>query len=125
MENLKKKLESGAELDVTLAPFSDGHRLFKAVTKELQEINLSEDSVQKLSMRLLSSEPIENALWPCMARGSYNGLKINPDLFENAEARCDFLEVMKEVLAYNLLPFSKNLGSLSTAIFQKNIDILR
>lgn len=124
MENLKKTLESGVELTVSLASFPEGHRLFKAVTKELQSINLAEDTVQKLSMQLVSSDAIEQALWPCMARATYNGLKVNPELFENAEARCDFLEIMKEVLAYNLVPFSKNLGSLSTAIFRKDTDIL-
>ena len=88
-------------------------------------MDLSQDTVQHLAMTLLSSEQIEAALWPCMGRASYNGLKINPGLFENAEIRCDFLEVMKEVLGYNLIPFSKNLGSLSTAIFRKDTDILR
>jgi len=124
MEPLKKTLESGVELTVSLASFPEGHRLFKAVTKELQSVDLAEDTVQKLSMQLVSSDAIEQALWPCMARATYNGLKVNQELFENAEARCDFLEVMKEVLAYNLVPFSKNLGSLSTAIFRKDTDIL-
>jgi len=125
MENFKKILESGAELTISLASFAEGHRLFKAVTRELQNINLNEDTVQKLSMQLISSEAIEQALWPCMGRATYNGLKVTPELFENAETRCDFLEVMKEVLGYNLIPFSKNIGSLSTAIFRKDIDILR
>lgn len=124
MENLKKKLESGAELVVSIASFTEGHKLFKAVTKELRDIDLAEGTVQKLSMQLVSSECIEEALWPCMGRATYNGLKVNPELFENPEVRCDFLEVLKEVLAYNLIPFSKNLGSLSTAVFRKDLDIL-
>jgi len=124
MEPFKKTLESGAELTISLASFPEGHRLFKAVTKELQSIDLAEDTVQKLSMQLVSSEAIEQALWPCMARATYGGLKVNQELFEDAKIRCDFLEVMKEVLGFNLVPFSKNLGSLSTAIFRKDINIL-
>lgn len=117
MDNLKKKLTSGAEIDITLAPFLIGHRLFKAVASELKSLDLNEDSVQKMSMLLVSSETIEEALWPCLARGTYNGVKITPELFENMNVRSDFLEVIKEVLAYNLAPFSKGIGSLSKAIF--------
>lgn len=127
MENLKVKLASGADLEVTLASFSEGHRLFKAVTRVLTGFDLSEGTVQKLSMLLLSSEEVEAALWPCMERAVYKtlecpaGLKINKALFEKAEAREDFLEISEEVLGYNLTPFSKSIGSLSKVIHQKSI----
>ena len=130
MENLKKKLESGAELEVFLATFSEGHKLFKAVTKELQDVDLVKDTVQKLSLRLISSEAIEGYLWPCMGKALYTGQgfekkKITPEIFEKAEIRQDFLEIAKEVMVYNLTPFSKNVGSLSSALFRKDTDILR
>lgn len=125
MDNLIKKLESGAELNVTPASFPEGHRLFKAVAKVMQEENFVEGTVQALGLKVLSNEEIEAALWPCAARGTYNGLKINPALFEDLNARADFLSIMKEVLAYNLIPFSKSLGSIFRAMYGKEFDILK
>lgn len=126
MENLKKKLESGAEIEVTLASFPEGHRLFKVVAKELQGLDLAIGTVQNLALKLISSEEIEAALWPCMARGVYNNSqKIVPSLFEDPAIRCDFLEIAKEVMVFNLTPFSKNVGLLSSAMFRKDIDTLK
>ena len=131
MENLKVKLSSGAELEVTLAPFQDGHRLFKAVTRELKTFDLAEGTVENLSMLLVSSDDIDAALWPCMARAVYKtaecpaGLKVVPSLFENEEARGDLLDIQREVLGFNLTPFSKAIGSLSKATLKKDISILK
>ncbi len=123
MENLKKTLDSSAELEVTLSSFAEGHRLFKVVTKELEGVDFQEDTVQKLAFRLISSEEVEKALWPCMGRATYNKLKVNPDLFEDPSVREDFLIVAKEVLVFNLLPFSKGLGldALLKVLAGKNI----
>ena len=130
VETLKKKLESGAEIEVWLASFSEGHKLFKAVTKELQDVDLVQDTVQKLSLKLISSEAVESCLWPCMLKAIYTGhgyekKKISPEIFEKADIRRDFLEISKEVMVYNLTPFSKNIGSLSSALFRKDTDILQ
>ena len=122
MENLKKILPSGAELEVTLASFAEGHRLFKVVTKELETIDFKEDTVQKMAFRLIASEAVEQALWPCMGRATYNQMKVNADLFEDAGIRGDFLAVAKEVLVFNLLPFSKGLDSVFSTFTQKNTD---
>lgn len=129
MENLKVKLESGAELEATLASFPEGHRLYKAVTKELSRYNLAEGTAENLAMVLSSSDEIDAALWPCMARACYKteecpaGHKINPMLFEKAEYRSDLIEIQREVLGFNLIPFSKAIGSLLRAALKRDIAI--
>ena len=134
MQNLEKRLDSGAELVVSLASFEVGHRLFKCVARELESVNItvggSAKSFKELSdleindstvntiknviARLVSSEGIDSVLWECMSWATYNKIKIVKEnrVFESIEARGDFLIVAKEVLWFNLSPFFRNLGSL-------------
>lgn len=125
MENLKKTLDSGANLEVTLAAFVEGHKLFKVVTDELGDIDFDNDSVQKLSFRLMSSDAVEAALWPCMGRATYNNMKLSKELFEDGDVRGDFITVAKEVLVFNLLPFSRGtvLDLILRALIAKDIAI--
>ena len=139
--NLVKTLESGAALEVTMGSFVEGLRLFKAVMKELEAVKISLgireksiqdiftsevndeilDTLKNVLSRIVSSQAIEEALWPCMKRAIYSGQKITPLLFEDEKIREDFLIVSKEVLWFNLSPFFKNLGSLFTELKQKSI----
>lgn len=123
MDKLVKTLSSGAKLEVTLASFPEGHRLFKAATKEIESLDLEKDTVQKVSCRILTSQEVEDALIPCMGRATYDGKKVNSDLFENAKIREDYLEVAKEVIGFNLRPFSKGIGFALWTIIKKSIDI--
>lgn len=123
MDPLKIQLESGAELTASIASFPEGNRLYKTVAREMQTADLQNGTVQQLSLRFMTSEEIEQALWPCMARATWKGIKVLPDLFENPEARSDFLKIKEEVMIYNLLPFSKGLGSLLKELLAKSIAI--
>jgi hypothetical protein len=115
---MTKTLKSGTKLEMTMGSFEESHRLMKAVAKELEGIPL--DSPLKIlssvTLRALSSEAIEAALWPCMNRCLYNDRHINKELFQDEKIREDFVEVAKEVLDYNLAPFLKNLSSLLSDI---------
>lgn len=126
MALLNVVLPSGAALEASLAPFADGHRLLKVVSKELESVKFSLDAkVSKLAeldgeglntiksaiLRLLGSDAVEQALWPCFARATWNKQKITPALFEDETPRGDFLAAAKEVLVYNLSPFFSSLGS--------------
>lgn len=135
---MKKTLESGAELDVTLSSFSVCNKLKNVVVQELESIkfdigdgkieNLFEsefgpeavNTFKNLICRIISSEKIEEAIWPCMDRATYKGVKITRETFENEDARQDYLPVFKEVLWLNLRPFFKSLNSLFS-MFQQNI----
>ena len=142
MSNLKKTLDSNAVLEVTLAPFAIGHKLWKAVAKEVETVDVSLGSkvaslqsvfdaevtdqmlntIKNIISRVLSSEKIEEVLWQCMERATYNGVKITQDTFEDVKARGDYLIVAKEVLWFNLVPFVRNLGSLFQELKAKNIS---
>lgn len=132
MANLKKTLQSGAVLEASLAPFQDGLRLKRAVASELLEIEVEFGEFKKgvdfmqqkltpelanmlknIMARLMASEKIEAAMWPCMARSTRDGQKINVGLFEDEEIRKDYTEIMKEVLWFNLSPFVSGLASMS------------
>lgn len=130
METLKKKLESGSELEVWLADFPSGHALYKAVTRELSKYNLVEGTAENLAMVMTSSEDVDSALWPCMGKAVYTGhgyekKKITQDMFEKSEVRSDLVEIQREVLGYNLIPFSPAIGSLLIAALRKNISSLK
>ncbi len=142
MEYLKKKLESGAEIDVQPASFQDANKLLKTVMREAEkiQINLGVSGASSLASllkdeakddilntiknaiaRVISSEEIESALWPCMSRVTYNGQKVTKETFDNPDARQDFLPLMKEVLGYNLRPFFKGLNLSFMQTLQKNL----
>ena len=115
--NLKKTLDSGAVLEVTMAEFKIGHRLFKAVMQEIKDVNMPDGAnvvnmIKDVATGLLSSEEVEAVLWECMGRATYNNQKVNPSLFEDEGIREDYLVVAKEVLVFNLTPFIKNLSFL-------------
>jgi hypothetical protein len=135
---MKKTLDSGATLEVTLSPFEVGHRLLKAVVREIEMVNVEfgvrgksfkdifEDigdeavnTIKNMAARLVSSDAVEEILWLCMERATYNGIKINRDTFEDERARGDYLIVAKEVLWFNLAPFLKNLASMFPALVGK------
>lgn len=132
MANLKKTLSSGAEIDITLASFAEGHKLLKAVLNQVKSIKIAVPSgaksfkdilnldaggetvnvIKDLITGIISSDEVEAALWPCMERTTYNNQRVVRDLFEEEKIRADYLIVAKEVLFYNLLPFFGNLVSL-------------
>ena len=126
-----KTLDSGAVLDLTLAPFEAGHKLLKAVMREIEQVNVSKEAlsgemnegalntIKSLLARLIYSDAVEAALWPCMDRALYNNKRISKDLFEDEAARADYLPVVKEVLLFNLSPFTKNLTSLLSEVMGK------
>lgn len=141
---MKMTLKSGATLDVTRSPFVIGHKLFKTVLKEMKQVNLklglkegqSFGSLASLELTddalntvkdafciLLSSEEIEEVLWECMLRSTYNGRKIDKALFNEDPITADYLEVAKEVMTINLIPFRQSLESLFPRIrLQKTIE---
>ena len=125
--NYKKTLDSGAVLEVTMSPFGVGHRLLKVLMRELEGVNLTLGSMKdwkemfegeglntlkNVLSTLIASDALEEALFACMERATYNGVKITKDIFEDTNARGDYFIIAKEVAWFNLSPFFKNLRSL-------------
>lgn len=136
MANKFITLDSGAKLEVQMASFANAHRLLKAFAHEAEQVklnigvtqvtagellkmkNLTPDTYDMLKnfiARMIGSEELEAALWPCMQVVLYNSKPVSRETFEKEDARQDFLPVMREVLMANLIPFGAGLGSLLKA----------
>lgn len=124
------QLKSGATLAVSIAPFTAGNRLMKAVARELSSVdfNLDLKSFDELSdkdinvlknvaFQILQSDAIEAALLECMKKCLYNDQRVTEKTFEPEEARPDYLPVAWEVMKANLRPFFSglDLSSLTSA----------
>jgi hypothetical protein len=137
MANLVKTLDSGAKVEIQLASFEVCNRLLKAVMREIKDVtlnlgikggmqNLAElevnddslNTIKSLIAQIISSDRIEEALWECMPVVLYNGAKVTKATFEPVEARGDYLPLAKEVLVYNLGPFTKSLSSSFVGILK-------
>lgn len=118
-------LNSGSKLELGMAPFVVGMRLFKTVANELKvvdvQLNLEDMNLRKLAdkdintfknaiLQLVGSDALEASLFECMKRCLYNGEAINVKTFEPEDARADYLPVAWEVMKYNLAPFFRNLN---------------
>ncbi len=108
-------LQSGAKLEIRLAPFADGKALYQAVLEEMKGLKI--DVGTELDVNFFkdvfcsgfSSKKIEKALAECMKRVTYNDAVIDEKIFEPLEAREDYVQVIFEVLVENIQPFTKTL----------------
>lgn len=111
----KVKLPSGKTLEVEDAPFEMARNLEMVITEEIRSMKFQPDlDVMGQLMKegfliALSSRKIDDALWECMKRCTYENIKISKATFEPVEAREDFHDVCFEVAQQNIRPFTKNL----------------
>ena len=120
---IKVSLPSGAELEITLAPFMEGERLFTATAECLKSVKVDgstkvEDLTSNINglkdafLSCLTSQAMKDAILACLKRCTYNRQRITSwDVFDNIEARQDYLAVCWEVVKFNLTPFTKSLFS--------------
>lgn len=125
MENKEITLQSGAILKITVAPFEESKALYQAVCEELRGVRIDSSSeathlVKDLLCTGLSSKKIESCLAKCLARSTYNGIRIvkESDVFEKVEARADYIEVIYAVAEFNLAPFTKSLFARFSAMLE-------
>lgn len=118
-------LPSGAKLVIQLAPFAASKALYQAVLEEGARIKIDSGDLTDANMfkdvfcTALSSKKIESALWECMKRCTYNGLKIDAETFEKEDARQDYVDTCLEVAKDNIHPFVKHLYARYSTIFQE------
>lgn len=127
---MKVSLPSGAELEMTLAPFMEGERLFSATANCLKSIKVDgntdvEDLTSNLNtlkdafLSCLTSQAMKDAILACLKRCTYNKQRIASwDIFDDIKAREDYLMVCWEVCKFNLAPFTKNLFSKFTTLIE-------
>ena len=118
----KVSLPSGAELEMTLAPFLEGEKLFSAPAECLktvkvdglntEDLTTSFESLKNAILACITSKDLKESLLACLKRCTYNGQRITSwDIFEDVNTRQDYLSVCWEVVKFNLTPFTKNLFS--------------
>lgn len=112
------KLPSGAVLKITPSPFKAAKALYQAILKEGRGVEVSTKTEMSTLFKDLfctgfSSPQIEECLWACFQRCTYNGgngdLRISDDTFEPIQARDDYFTVCVEVAKENVGPFVKSL----------------
>ena len=113
MANLKMKLPSGAELEVTMGSLKECDELLATVLGLSGEVDINAS--------VLSSKAVRDALWLCLGRALYGGQKIEKSMFEAEERRQDYIPMMLAVLNYNIAPFFAGLGSKSLKVPEKAV----
>jgi hypothetical protein len=115
-------LKSGAILELKMAPFSSGMKLFKTIANELKGVDVelggldlkeigSKDinSLKNVIFQLLGSDAIEACFFDCAKHSLHEGQKISRLTFEPENARGDYLPVAWEVIKFNIAPFFSGL----------------
>lgn len=108
-------LPSGANLQVQIAPFAVAKALYQACLREIKHVSLAsgewsvETAIKDLFCLGFSSGEIEECLWRCFDRCTYNKVRIDKDTFESVESRQDYVKVCVEVAKANIDPFVRGL----------------
>jgi hypothetical protein len=135
------KTESGAEVVINMADFIDASRLRVAVLGAIKEsgVEISKVDIEKLLsgvkedmgaavksgaldslldmvISLDCSEKVNNEIFNCLKRSTYNSEKITRDTFNELEARGDYYHIVIMCLKVNLAPFFKTLFSKLSAL---------
>ncbi|MGB2578144.1 hypothetical protein AAIR98_000908 [Elusimicrobium simillimum] len=128
--NQKVTLPSNAEIDMTLAPFEEGNKLFTSVAECLKSVKIDankdleniEDHINALKnafLECITSKDVKDSILLCLKRCSYNGKKIQDwSFFDDVKMRADYLPVCWEVSRFNLAPFMSNLFTKLQPVFQ-------
>lgn len=127
----------GAEVKINIADFISSMKLKKAVVEAIKESNIDVanidlnnlkigaiDSIIQAILTIDSSDKVDESLFKCLARCTYNGEKITKETFESVEARKDYYEIIIACLKENLAPFFEplilKLNSLQEKMTQKS-----
>lgn len=121
-------LDSGAKLEVTESPFVDAFALEKALITCVKETNLTGLEIKKdifdmdvdilfKSILMIAISPeVEQCLFKCLERATYNNVRVNHALFDDPkiglQTREDFHEICLKVAEVNCRPFLKRIFSV-------------
>lgn len=132
---------SNAKVCITISDYSTSFDLMKAVLRAVRQGGLSSkmpggDDMADLAdftkkdlkeigglldavVDVITSKEVEDLIFKCMERCTYDDEKITRATFEKEERRGDFLYVAFEVLKANVNPFMSHLTSGLKGIFQQ------
>lgn len=124
-------LPSGAELEMTLAPFLEGEKLFSATAEclkgvkidgnaDVSDLTSNMNNLKDIFLGCVTSAEMKDAILGCLKRCTYNGQRITSwDIFDDVKVREDYLTVCWEVVKFNLTPFTKSLISRLSGYIEK------
>lgn len=124
-------LPSGAELEMTLAPFLEGEKLFSATAEclkgvkidgnaDVSDLTSNMNNLKDIFLGCVTSAEMKDAILGCLKRCTYSGQRITSwDIFDDVKAREDYLTVCWEVVKFNLTPFTKSLISRLSGYIEK------
>ena len=134
MEAIIITTSSGAEVNITPAPFQVAMKLKQAVLEAAKESNIDlskidiknlRESITPIIQMLLTldcSDKVNDALFKCLERCTYKtglmvaGEKITRNTFEELEPRKDYYEIAFHCIKENLAPFFQTLFSLLNSL---------
>ena len=110
--------KNSVNVKINMADFTSSMKLKKAIVEAVKEsgldissvdiTNLKSGAINSIIQAILtadSSDKVEDAIFKCLARCTYNGEKITKDIFEPLEARENYYEIIIACLKVNLSPF--------------------
>lgn len=109
-------LDSGAKLHVTRSPFVDAMALQNALIKSNRGVplpnnplNMEVGDLKDAIIAAISSNDVREHLDKCLARCTYNNVRISNELFDDAKmgdmARQDYYVIVWHVVEVNCGPF--------------------
>lgn len=125
--NKKIQLPSGAQFEMTMLPFLEGRKLYKAVVKALKDVHIDINTdikdinaLKDAFVEITTNEIVETEVLNALKRCTYNNDRIlSWDFFDDINKRQDYFIVGWEVLKFNLYPFASRLfARLSTLLSQ-------
>jgi hypothetical protein len=111
--------KSGAKLFVCHAAFEDGLALVKSVNRVMLDQKLFGGSGAETTLRLFGDSEVYACYLKCAEKATYNGRKINAELFDDPKAGesagRDLLEVFDSIVHHNTSRFFPLASSASSA----------
>lgn len=123
-------LKSGKELRLAFAGLTLASKLKRVIQKELikidiklpsidgdikasdiKKINVNSDLINSLKNALFiidSSEELQDVVFECLSKSTYDKERITKELFDNEDAISDYYEILWRCIEKNLSPFFRN-----------------
>lgn len=103
---------SGAAVTINPASFEAAKTLEKAILREMGISGINNmANIISTALLIVSSESVNAALWPCLARCLYEKEKIIQQTFDKPERRKDFYPLVQACLEENIGPLFDGLRS--------------
>jgi hypothetical protein len=111
--------KGGAKLFVSHAAFEDGLALVKSVNRVMLDQKLFGSAGAETTLHLFGDAAVFACYQKCAEKATYNGRKVNAELFGNTDAgdaaSNEILEIFDAIVAHNTSRFFPVASSVSSA----------